>query len=346
MKLKFTLSLILALFVCVLKAQTPYVKMLKEDTTTWQHWGILHGVEPNRSQIATPQVGQNSYAAIDTITINGIKYKKFYQLNTNLNYNFKTLTGYLREDTTARKVFYRSTLTSSDEVLYDFSKNVNDSIYITFPMFSSNSGYYRVDSIVTRTITVGPRKHFYYRKHVGNFNQTTNYYEMIEGIGSTYHVAYLYGGMPYSWSFPVSITCKPKWEFGLTCKHDDLMKQYQSCVMTNTSSAFYLINSNDLCQFYYFVPGGLKTNDLEQLVKIGPSPADDVLHIQIESSFQQKELIISDISGKEIFNSNSPSVYISSNLINIKTSGLANGVYLLQLKLNDKKISRPILIQH
>lgn len=337
----------LAFFVCVLKAQTPYVKMLKEDTTTWQHWGIVYGVQPNRSQIATPQVGQNSFAAIDTITINGNKYKKFYQLCcSSLNYNSKTLTGYLREDTLARKVYFRKNLTSADELWYDFSLNVFDTLYMVFPNSPTTSGSHMVDSIVVKNVLSVPRKHFYIRKYAGNPNPNIYYYEIIEGIGSSYHIAYRYGGWPIQWNFPVTPTCKPKWGIGLSCKHDDLTKQFQSCIMTNTNTSFYLENASDPCLFFYSVPGGLKNNDLEQLVKIGPSPADDLLHIKIESSYQHQEIIISDLSGKEIYNSNSPAVRFSAGSIDVKTSDLANGIYLLQLHLNDKKISRPILIQH
>lgn len=346
MKIKYTFSIALAILFCALKAQTPYVKMLKEDTTTWQHYSVTMGVQYKNSQISTPQVDQNAYATLDTITINGKIYRKFYQVGfMGMNYNGKFLTGYLREDTVARKVFYKKLTTSPDELFYDFSLNVNDSVYLVFNNPSSNTGYYRVDSIVTRTINAGPRRHFYLRKHVGNSDPTVKYLEHIEGVGSTHHIAYIYGGYLTQWNFPISTTCKPNWTIGLTCKHDDNFKVFQTCVMTNTSSAFEMQGSSS-CDFGYFIPGGLKNNDLERLVKIGPSPADDILQIQVESSYQQKDLILYDMSGKEIYNSNSPEVKLKASSIEVRTSDLANGIYLLQLNLNKKKISRPIVIQH
>ncbi|MFO0357366.1 MAG: T9SS type A sorting domain-containing protein [Sphingobacteriaceae bacterium] len=289
----------------------------------------------------------NSIAAIDTITINGSLYKKLYQLSApaSLNYATKALMGYLREDTIAKKIYYKNH-NAPEFVLYDFSLNVNDSLILNFPNYSSNNGYYRLDSIKTKTELGGPRRHFYFRKHVNNFNPNQDYFDVIEGIGNSYHLLYIFTYWTGTGPFNSSSACYHPWQYGLACKHNDNAKEFQSCTHTYFNQQWNYPNVfGDPCNYFY-TTGGLKNNDLEQLVKIGPSPADDLLHIQIESSFQQKELIISDLSGKEIFNSNSPSVYISSNLINIKTSGLANGVYLLQLKLNDKKISRPILIQH
>ncbi|MFO0357367.1 MAG: hypothetical protein ACK50A_10445 [Sphingobacteriaceae bacterium] len=56
MKLKFTFSIVLSIIFCALKAQTSYVKMLKEDTTTWQHFGIQYGVRmANLSSTIAPK---------------------------------------------------------------------------------------------------------------------------------------------------------------------------------------------------------------------------------------------------------------------------------------------------
>jgi hypothetical protein len=321
--------------------------MLKEDTTTWQHYGITIGVEPNRSNLPTPQVGQNCYAAIDTITINSKKYKKFYYLGwgSSINYSFKTLAGYLREDTVTRKVYYRLNTTSSDELLYDFSLNVNDSVYLSFTNSPSNSGYYRIDSIVTKNVNVGPRKHFYYRKHVGNFNPTNNYYEHIESVGSSHHIAYIFGGTPSPWNFPLAATCKPRWEIGLTCKHDDNKKIFQNCIMTNTSSAFYLIGQ-DSCDFGYFVAGGLKSNDLDRLVKIGPNPANDKVEVSIEQNFENINCSVTDMTGKIIFTLPKASMSADKKSFSFSTKDLAPGIYILQVKLNESLVKRPIVVQH
>jgi hypothetical protein len=349
MKRSAILLIIISFLTNVNFAQSPYVKMLKEDTTTWQHFGVYYGVKSAViSSTMAPDVYMNSIAAIDTITINNKLYRKLYHLSSpaTLNYTNKVLMGYLREDTILKKVYYKNH-SAPEIILYDFSLSVNDSISINFPSSSSLTGYYRVDSIKTRTEVGGQRKHFYFRKHVNNSDPTRYYFDIIEGIGSSYHLLYQYTFWLNTFSaFNSSQACYHTWDFGIACKKNDKNKEFQSCTYANFNQQWYYGNTiGDPCNYYY-TTGGLKNNDLEQLIKIGPSPADDLLHINIESSFQQKQIIISDMTGKVIFNANSPSVKINANSIDVKTSDLANGIYLLQLNLNDKKISKPILIQH
>lgn len=348
MKIKFTLLVVLSLICFTSNSQSPYMKMLKEDTTTWQHFGIQYGV---RSSIITstmgPTVGMNSIAAMDTITLNNKLYRKLYYLMSpaTLNYSFKALMGYLREDTVNKKIFFKS-LSNPEIILYDFSLNLNDSILLNFPNNNTYNGYYRVDSIKTKTEIGGQRRHFYLRKHLNNFIPTQNYFDVIEGIGSSYHFLYQYLNWFNNGPFNSSPLCYHPWEYGLSCKHNDRTKEFQSCTYAYFNQQWYYGSViGDPCNYFY-TTGGLKTNDLEQLVKIGPIPADNLLQIQVESSFQNKSISISDMSGKVIFNSNSPSVKLTANEITVKTSDLANGIYLLQVNLNDKKISRPILIQH
>src|ERR1041385_2874145 len=196
MKKIYFLTLTYLFLSFLVSAQSTYYKMLKEDTTTWQHYGFVPGVSQNfRTTLQGPFIGVSSYASLDTISFNGFKYVKFYLLNSyynSINYSYKSLVGFLREDTLARKIYYKANTTAGDMQLYDFSQNVNDSSYWAFPNNSSLNGYYRVDSIVVKNEVAGPRKHFYYRMHVNNPNQNFYYFENIEGIGSTYHVAYLF----------------------------------------------------------------------------------------------------------------------------------------------------------
>ncbi len=63
-------------------AQTPYNKMLPKDTITWQHFDCFIPVVANgKHNNSSVYVNASSYAAIDTISINSIKYKKLYNLN-------------------------------------------------------------------------------------------------------------------------------------------------------------------------------------------------------------------------------------------------------------------------
>jgi hypothetical protein len=86
-----------------------YKRMLIKDTTTWQHFGYIMGVKSLTNNVS---VSDNALAALDTISFSGLVYRKLYDLGTPafLNYNNKSLTGFIREDSTARKVYFKESV--------------------------------------------------------------------------------------------------------------------------------------------------------------------------------------------------------------------------------------------
>lgn len=323
-------------------AQSTYYKMLKEDTTTWQHWGFILGVSPSGKSVNyNPSPQHNSVAAIDSITIGGKLYKKLYHLWTPayLNYSNKQLIGYIREDTIAKKVFFTPSFTTTEQVLYNFSLNVNDTTYIGFPYNSWLNGYFKVDSIKVKNILAGNRKHFYLRNYINNNQPNVNYIEIIEGIGSTYHLLYNYGGGFYQGMFSTTPQCYYPWEYGLSCKHDDNIQQFQSC--TYSAGGWY--QYADQCN-YSTVTGNLKSNDWDRYIKVGPNPADDKLQITIDQNFENIVLTITDVSGRPI--SDIAKRSLGQNEYELNTRNLANGIYILTIGLNETAITRPFIIQH
>jgi len=343
----FIFCLFATLFI---NAQSTYIKMLKEDTTTWQFYGIVPGVSP-KAMNSNPffWMLSGSYGALDTISFGGIRYRKFYLLNnygSYLYYNGKSLVGYLREDSIGKKVYYRENAVTSDILLYDFNQNVNDSSYWTFPNNSSLSGYYRIDSIVIRNEFSGPRKHFYYRKHVGNSNPNLYYFDNIEGIGSSYHIAYIftYGLTSLSnWfsAFQPPTWCNLPWDVGLACKHNDQLKQYQSC-----TSTFNIWGTHSDPCVYFLSFGGLKTNDWENLVKIGPNPSSDKIEVSVDQSFADINCSVTDMTGKVVLNFPKSAINTEKNSFVFSSRDLAPGVYIVQVDLNGTLIKRPVIIQH
>jgi hypothetical protein len=337
-----TLSyLFLSLFT---NAQSTYYKMLKEDTTTWQHYGVTFGVA-NRpvAPLSDPVVDYNSYAALDTISYNGLKYQKLYQLSAygaSITYANKVLKGYLREDTVLKKVYFSSPLFSGDLLLYDFSVAASNTVAFTFPNNSSYSGIYNVDSVVTRTILCGPRKHFYLKKSSGSSEQI----EYIEGVGSTYHIAHIFANWQNTLQGNASTpTCTPKWSIGLTCKNDDAVKMYEACVMTGNINPPYAYPPGETCNYTYFYPGGLKSNDNEQLMNIGPNPSNEGFAINMERSYENSSYSVADLTGKVLINEKKTE---HTNSIYISTKDLAPGIYMLQVRLNETLIKKPIIVQH
>ncbi|MBK6521626.1 MAG: T9SS type A sorting domain-containing protein [Sphingobacteriaceae bacterium] len=344
MKKIYSLTFLFILFVFYSNSQSTYYKMLKEDTTTWQHFGILLGVKSAYSPTIAPHVSYNSIAAIDTITINGYLYKYLYHLTTPayIDYSLKSLMGYIREDTITRRVYFKS-LSNSEMLLYDFGLNVNDSILMSFPIATSDNGYYRVDSIVTKNEINGPRKHFFMRKHVNNWNPNFSYFDMVEGVGSTFHILY-----PYFFSFTYGVfnstnqNCSHPWNIGLACKHDDESKQFQSCTFASFTENWMI---NDSCTYFYST-GSLKKNDLERIIKIGPNPTNDKIEVSIEHSFETINCSVTDMTGKIIFTLPKESISADKKSFSFSTKDLAPGIYILQVKLNETLVERPIVVQH
>lgn len=338
---KLAIILFTTLFYFSQSGQT-YNKMLLADTTTWQHFGTIYGVKSNSPQNIS-LFYPNSYAAIDTITIAGFAYKKFYELSTPafLNYGSKQLLGYLREDTLARKIYFKETIAGTESLLYDFSLNVNDSMLINFPFNTWDNGYYYVDSIITKTEICGPRKHFYLRRHMNNSNPAIYYYDFIESIGSSYHIIYKYNnGMSYA-PFPYPLNCIYQWGEGLACKKNKSIQQYQSC----TNAAAWN-NNNSSCVYYRFL-GGIHENTNAHNLSIYPNPASSKLKININVEKDQSlSISIIDVFGKALQSHKNIAINAGENSYEVNTSKLENGIYSILLESNNLKRSKTFLIQN
>ncbi|MGZ3899049.1 MAG: T9SS type A sorting domain-containing protein [Bacteroidia bacterium] len=339
---KNILVLLMSLLMSSLQSQTTYYKLLDKDTTTWQHFNcaILVG---NKTQNSSINPFDRPIVAVDTIIINSYKYKKVYELQAySINYTGKMFFGYMREDTVARKVYFRETVTSPEYLLYDFSLNVNDSIQLTFPNNASFNGYYRADSIVTKTEKCGPRKHFYIRKHLNNSQPSVNYIEYIESIGSTMHTLYLYN--PWcitSGCMLYSNTCKHNWTVGLSCKHNNLKKQYQSCtfMLAQMNSC---MNPVDSCN-YRNSCGGLKSNSLPAGITVFPNPAKEYVAIKFDdNSSHSLNAEISDLAGKLIITRKESGTLKE---VKINFNGIEKGLYILKIKVDGETFSPPLFIE-
>lgn len=103
-------------------------------------------------------------------------------------FHFISRTFLLREEVADKKVYLNFVQQSgnSEYLLYDFSLNVGDSIDMKNPIspFPLNAGYYRVDSIIPRTLVDGnDYRHFYLSPSLSNSISTTSA-TWIEGVGS------------------------------------------------------------------------------------------------------------------------------------------------------------------
>jgi hypothetical protein len=329
-------------------SQTTYKKMLVSDTTTWQHFNCFIPIIANSQQPASPNFGYFPVVAIDTITLNTFKYKKVYELQAfGLNYNNKLLKGYMREDTMAKKVFFKETTTSPDIMLYDFSLNVGDSAYYTFPSSTFNNGYYRVDSIIIKNEVCGARKHYYLWKHsIQNYAGSPKYFEHIESIGSKFHVLYNYNFYVFGqgcWFAQTPQPCTHPWVIGLACKSNNKSKQFQSCTISLVNSC---IQAYDSCN-YGNVCSGLSNFKLRNDLSFYPNPSSNKVNIKFNSEKSETYTIsLFDITGKELLNYKNVLFNTGENIFELNISGIESGVYSVIIENQHFKSSYPVVIQN
>lgn len=110
-------------------------------------------------------------------TINGIAYKKIMKSKDELNANWSSF-GYIREETTTRKVFVYNKAANKDILLYDFSLEEGDSI-----LTGDGHSYAKVTKVTNAAFGSSPviRKQIYFFEPSGNTR-------WIEGIGSTWGI--------------------------------------------------------------------------------------------------------------------------------------------------------------
>jgi hypothetical protein len=328
----------------IFKSQTPYYKMLPTDTVVWQHFDCYIAVKSSQPDW---MYGPTTCAAFDTASFNGVKYKKVYDLNNyGLNYTQKTLEGYVREDTVSRTVYFKYAAGGPEKLLYDFGKSVGDSIQLSF-LNNNYDGYYRLDSISIRNERCGPRKHFYYRKHMNNNSPTIEYLEFIESIGSSYHGFYLETYLQnYGCQFNMgnnNNSCKwPGWSIGLSCKYNNLKKQFQSCVYALAQQQ-WCMNPMDSCNFHNKC-SGLKTFSYNSSISISPNPVNDRLKIESEGLKGTVTVRITDIVGREILSETKQE--ISEGEMNINTHSLLNGIYFIRIEHESGFFVREFAVSH
>ena len=83
-----------------------------------------------------------------------------------------------------------------------------------------------------------------------------------------------------------------------------------------------------------------------QLFQIFPNPTGDFVYITIKNIIIDKEsILITDLDGKIVANSNDLIKELDANQLFLNTSQLSNGVYYITIKQNEFYISKPIIIK-
>jgi hypothetical protein len=182
--MKRTTFLLSFLLFLLYSAKGQYLPLLSDSSRYWQQnfWTANAGSAPPCSINGQCEI-QSNY----TLVVKGKKYKKLYVSKTNFgssNPCFGALsyavTGYLREDTLQKKV-YKLSEDSSEYVLYNFDKKVNDTLQV-YPVWPTSGPKSLVTVTVTAidtTLALDGKIH-----RVFHFSSGT-LLSVIEGIGAT-----------------------------------------------------------------------------------------------------------------------------------------------------------------
>lgn len=342
-KLYFFCTLAIALVLSLsVKAQAPYKKMLAPNTTDWYIFQVFipvkHAQIPNNASF---MLNGGLYSAMGDTNILSNDYKKIYHEYYSPGNNQHWLLGYMREDTVNRKIYFLDKMSTTDDLLYDFSLTVGASAQLNFPgsFGSFPAGTYtvtHVDSVMTR---VGFRKQL---KLIGPGSDTLVH---IESIGNVMHPLYLYGyfsqgGMFY---FNGDPSCDYKYELGLACKYSDNEKYYQSCTYT-LAQLNNCIYKYDSCNYF------TNCSSIEEIsnvtnYRVIPNPTIDVSNLEMDLINEESLSIeLYDISGRQLAILYKGHQNIGKTTIPLDLSKYENGYYFIKVEGSKTNIYSPIII--
>ncbi len=262
------------------------------------------------------EVYRYQYKIDGDTTINGIDYKKLYSMNyDSLLVENINLLGAIREDS-LKRVYYLDNNTahspigsnndSTEILLYDFSLNVGDTLFVPYTFYSSDTT--QVVESIDSTMIEGQ-----WRKRI-NFFQTTyspNIRIWIEGIGDLKGLF-----------FPLLSEFEDYWT--LTCYEDN------NIFWTNPELQNYGYSCFDV---------GIKgsENIEDNSIKVYPDPCYNNINFNINYQHKEIEISIYNSLGNMVQKLN---IEGSNNNIKLNTSSLNNGIYYFRISGSNNKIKR------
>jgi len=343
------LLLLLILSGSLLTAQTPYYKMLGSNTTDWYIFNVF--IPVSYANKTTPSMSPMSHfpswgkytAQTDTL-VGGYLYKKLYHVYMFPSSPMNQHVGYLREDTVARRVYYRDKMNTYEDLIYDFSLTVGDSINLNFPNSSGTFpvGYYKVKAITTVTTPLGPRNLLKLLRTGSPGSDTLRH---IESVGSEIHPVYanssVYGPGQLAWAS----TCAYQYDLGLACKFTNSQKVYQSCTYV-TALSNGCIFKYDSCNYWNTCSG---INELEMVrhFDLSPNPAVNQCNITLELTKNLDVTVdVYDVVGKKLRSINYKDLNTGENKISLDISAFDSGLYYIRMRGEGFELNKPLVIEH
>lgn len=345
MKALYT-PLIFLLLSVQINAQS-YNPML-DSINTWTYSSNVVPVSPPQRSSVTCFWGlgfTTQYNANEDTLINGITYKRLLLTESgNPNYCQQ---GYIREDTAARKVYFMDLTQTAERLIYDFTLQIGDSIYVDggsqFHYFPS--GYYVLDSITPFQTISGITNKFTFQPSGGS-TPFINPLIWLEGIGFPgeliYDIPSANGGSGlfsacsngFNWY---------SYEKILTCYEHNSKVYFDSCTYSYAvqNTCF---NVNDSCD-YYNICGSV--NELSSLrnIKVSPNPATGKILIEMDVLQNDAiELHLISVSGQKFPVSEKLNMVTGTQRIPVRLPDVSPGIYLLQIEGRKGRTVVPVSI--
>jgi hypothetical protein len=298
------------------------------DTTKWcLHWNVILVRSAERF------LEYNRFDAIGDTTMGSQVYKKIWT-------DGSTYFGAVREDSSLQRVYFIHVDDTTEQLLYDFSLNLGDTMVVDLQNNMSGNMYdgnYIVDSVSMVSIQGGLRK--YLRLHNPlNVNLGPNGkpldLEWIESVGDLHNTfyTYMYDNFGYGSG---TFSCGTEQESEIFNNEQNGVRNYVNlCIVSSPGGYMH----SDTCTIDY---AGAVHELNAPLVKtiVYPNPSNGQnLNLDV-NGFTGNELamVISDISGKTVWTGKQVRVVAQTVIFN---PNLNNGVYVLHTYDSGRKISQ------
>ncbi len=342
------LSLFILLFTKSIVAQQYYP--LLDSINSWNYTTNYIPV-----RLANPTTSQSNctypYWFINTMTefttgdttIGSFIYKKVNavaDLNPTLCYF-----GFVREDTSARKVFFLDNLGNPEITLYDFSMSIGNSLPIIFTQSSYFiSGIFTLDSITNYRTSSGWRPAYNLNDHANPLNHSLTW---IEGVGNLADAFYPYcnNQMSTGWYWNCQGFPHDNIQF-MTCFDHNYKVYYDSCAYVEAVSNG-CINTVDTCN-YWNICGAINENSSLTSLTIFPNPSNGKINLALDV-FEKDNFSIEiyDNTGKKILRSISlGQLFSGKSEIELSLEGLPAGFYLLECRGEKASEFRKLIIEN
>lgn len=323
-----------------LNSQATYHPMLVDSNV----WAVYIDVipilqpQPHNASISLSSWNSGYINTIKDTVVDSLSYTMFYSRTHEGNMSQWSL---LREDPSAQQVFLLSAGDTAERMIYDFSLNAGDSIWLDFMYQGSPllvSGWWYVDSTNTYMIDAGPRKALY----LSNPNNPQHwgqprYLQWIESVGCNLSPLYLDETTEESVSgieFNMPSGCSQNRHlYSTTCAWQDSVRTFNSeCWEAVRQSMQFWYPAGDSCVFNLM--GGIHdpVNGIAS-VKLIPNPASNSTLLEIDNAVDiECSITISNVLGQTMKNVVPLTWYATGiHTIEIDLSGLPTGIYSVNL---------------